>query len=433
MSEDCLNLNVWTSADSVDDALPVYFWIYGGRFINGAGSVSLYDGAGLAAKGLVVVTINYRMGALGFLATSELQSESPNNSTGNYGLLDQIQALKWVHENIAAFGGDPTKVTIGGQSAGAASVYHLVDSPLSAGLFRGAIAESGIRFPNDPLIWALATSYRTFDHALDGGATYMANHNVSSAAELRNLSIESILNGNDDNDYYGTTTDADVGSVPPLFRPTLDGYVMPETYLEALENGPANDVALMTGNNADESGAATTTNVTVAEYVAAATEKYGDLVDEYLALYPANTDDEANNMTNNAARDISRVGSWLFGNYWAVAASSPFYTYFWSRAPPGQTAGAYHMSEINYCFNNLYDTDSPWEADDYAIADVMSSYWANFVKNLNPNGGNLTYWPASVATSNTTMHLDVTQEVMEIADSEKIDFIKKYFATQTPY
>ncbi|KAE9071059.1 hypothetical protein PF010_g26028 [Phytophthora fragariae] len=412
MSEDCLNLNVWTSADSVDDALPVY--VFGGQ-------------------GLVVVTLNYRMGALGFLATPELQSESPNNSTGNYGLLDQILALKWVQENVAAFGGDPTKVTIGGQSAGSSSVYHLVDSPLAAGLFRGAIAESGIRFPYDPLIWALATSYRTLQHALDGGATYMADHNVSTAAELRNLSIDSIMDGNNDNDEYGATADTDASSEPPLFRPALDGYVMTQTYWEALETGPANDVALITGNNADESGAATTTNVTVAEYVAAATTKYGDLVDEYLTLYPASTDDEANNMTNNAARDISRVGIWLFGNYWAETASSPFYTYYWSHAPPGQTAGAYHMSEINYCFDNLYDTDSPWEADDYAIADVMSTYWANFVKNLDPNGGNVTYWPASVASSNTTMHLDVTQEVMEIATADKIEFIKKYFAAQTPY
>ncbi|KAE9034862.1 hypothetical protein PR003_g8142 [Phytophthora rubi] len=271
-----------TSADSVDDALPVYVWIYGGRFIGGAGSLPLYDGAGLAAKGLVVVTLNYRMGALGFLATPELQSESPNNSTGNYGLLDQILALKWVQENVAAFGGDPTKVTIGGQSAGSSSVYHLVDSPLAAGLFRGAIAESGIRFPYDPLIWALATSYRTLQHALDGGATYMADHNVSTAAELRNLSIFSILDGNNDNDEYGATADTDASSEPPLFRPALDGYVMTQTYWEVLETGPANDVALITGNNADESGAATTTNVTVAEYVAAATTKYGDLVDEYL-------------------------------------------------------------------------------------------------------------------------------------------------------
>lgn len=236
-------------------------------------------------------------------------------------------------------------------------MYHLVDSPLAAGLFGGAIAASGIRFPYDPLIGALATSYRTLEHALDGGVTYMADHNVSTAAELRNLSIESILEGNDDNDEYGTTADTDASSEPPLFRPVLDGYVMPQTYWEALQ-GPANDVALITGNNADESGAATTTNVTVAEYIATATTKYGDLVDEYMALYPTSTDEEADNMTNNAARDISRVGSWLFGNYWAETASSPFYTYYWSHAPPGQTAGAYHMSEINYCFDNLYDTGS---------------------------------------------------------------------------
>ncbi|RLN53753.1 hypothetical protein BBJ28_00002368 [Nothophytophthora sp. Chile5] len=433
MSEDCLKLNVWTPADTVDDALPVYVWIYGGRFVGGAGSLPLYDGAGLAAKGVVVVTLNYRMGALGFLATTELQGESPNNSTGNYGLLDQIEALKWVQSNIAAFGGDPSRVTIGGQSAGSSSVYHLVDSPVASGLFHGAIAESGIRFPYDPLIWALATSYRTLQHALDGGVDYMADHNVSTAAELRNLSLDSIMDGNDDNDYYGSSSDADFNSVPPLFRPALDGYVMVQTYLEALETGPANDVPLLTGNNADESGAATTTNVTVAEYIATATTKYGDLVDEYLALYPASTDEEADNMTNNAARDTSRVSSWLFGNYWAKTASSPFYTYYWSHAPPGQTAGAYHMSEINYCFNNLYDTDSPWEDEDYALADVMSSYWANFIKAGNPNGGDLPYWPASVASSNTTMHLDVTQEVMEIADVDQIDLISEYFAAQTPF
>ncbi|KAG6617350.1 carboxylesterase family protein [Phytophthora cinnamomi] len=144
MSEDCINLDVWTPVDTVEDALTVNVWICGGRFIGGAGWLPLYDGAGLATKGLVVITLTYGMCTLSVLAPSELQNESPNNSTSNY---DQIQALKWVQENIAAFGGDPTKVTIGGQPAGASSVYHQVDSPLATGLFHGAIVVSGTRFP----------------------------------------------------------------------------------------------------------------------------------------------------------------------------------------------------------------------------------------------------------------------------------------------
>lgn len=427
-SEDCLTVNVWTPANSSDAALPVFVWVYGGRFTSGGTSQSLYDGAGLAAKDVVVVTLNYRLGVFGFLALPELKEESEEGSTGNYGHLDQVKALQWVQDNIAAFGGDPTKVTIAGQSAGASSIYHLVNSPLTKGMIRGAIAESGIRYTHDPLIGGLATSYRTnYTHAMEQGSEYIAPLNTTTLDELRALDAADLIYENDEVDPDWTGTD----NGPPFFRTVIDGYFMTETYSESLASGPANDVPMITGNNKDESGAATTTNVTVAEFTENAETKFGDMASEFLTLYPATTTEEASNQTNNAARDISRVGTWLFSNAWANSSSSSFYQYYWTHAPPGQSSGAYHMSEINYVFNNLYGTDSPWTDEDYEIADMMSSYWANFVKYLDPNGDGLAEWPASSASSTTTMHLDSDAGVIDLVDnSAKLDFITRWLATE---
>jgi para-nitrobenzyl esterase len=449
MSEDCLSLNVWTGARSATERRPVMVWIYGGGFLVGSGSDPMHDGEGLARKGAVVVTFNYRLGALGFLATPELSQESGHNASGNYGVLDQIAALQWVQKNIAAFGGDPSRVTIFGHSAGAGSVGFLSISPLARGLFHRGIAESQVRYPRDLELRYLSVSWRPLKGAEQAGVKYAEAHGARFPQELRALPWERLIEGSDAADdavYTGSD------SRPPLFRPVVDGWVIPRTYTETFAKGTQNDVTFLAGNNRDESGAvpetafallraappdrrpgAPSTSVTLAAFQSAAKRKFGAMAGEFLKLYPAANDQEAALANNAAARDNSRVSTFLWATEWKKTAKNPVYTYFWMHAPPGpdrERRGAYHGSEINYVFNNLYATDRPWTDDDRRIADLMSSYWVNFAASGNPNGKGLPVWPAFDAKSPTVMRVGDEFGPLPVADAAKIDFWKRFFQTQ---
>ncbi|TCM15390.1 para-nitrobenzyl esterase [Novosphingobium sp. PhB165] len=449
-SEDCLALNVWTgAAPGSGEKRPVYVWIYGGGFIGGTGASPEFDGEGLAKKGVVVVTFNYRVGVLGFLATPELSKESGHAASGNYGLLDDVAALQWVQRNIAAFGGDPAKVTIGGQSAGAGSVGFLSMSPLAKGLFRAGIAESHARYPRDTELRYLSVSWRPLATAEKAGEKYAAQHGARSLAELRALPWQKLIEGS-------ATIDADVetGSdgKPPLFRPVVDGWVIPQSYWDTYQSGGQNQIAYVAGNNKDETGAVPETafaalraskappragmpqtNVTVALFEASARRKFGPLAAEFLRLYPATTDEEAALQNNAAARDNSRISTWLWGTLWRKANTLPLHTYFWTHAQPGpshDTRGAFHGSEIPYAFNSLDAVNLPWTDEDRQIAERMSSYWANIIKTGNPNGPGLPDWPAYSAQVPQVMELGDHFAPIPIASPEKIDFWKRFYATQ---
>ncbi|RLN91850.1 hypothetical protein BBJ28_00015960 [Nothophytophthora sp. Chile5] len=310
-----------------------------------------------------------------------------------------------------------------GQSAGSAAVYHSVNSPLVKGLVAHAIAESSIHYPYDPLCSTLAENYVTLTTAEATGESTVESFRVSSIAELREVDM-------------GTLVSA-MGS----YHSVLDGYAIPTTYLETLQNGPANDVPLITGNTKDESGASTSTNLTVAEYEASLVAQYGEsFAAQFLALYPANDTETASAAYNAHYTDTSRVSSWLFANDWLEPAASPIYTYYWDHAPPGQDQGAYHESEINYVLNNLYLTDLPWASEDYAIAAKMNAYWANFVKTGDPNKGDsyidsdsLVNWPESLAARNVTQHMGDGGGDQCIADAAQVALFEEFFATQTPF
>ncbi len=453
MSEDCLYLNVWTGAKSSKEKRPVLVWIYGGAFSMGSGADPTFDGEGLARKGVVVVTFNYRLGALGFLATPELSAESGHNASGNYGLLDDIAVLQWVKANIAAFGGDPDRVTIAGQSAGAGSVGFMTMSPLAKGLFKRAILESHARYPRDPELRYLSVSWRPLKAAETSGVQYAQSKGAKSLAELRALPWQSLVVGGDVAD-----NDVDTGSSakPPLFRPAVDGWVLPKDYNDTFSAGLQTDVWIIAGNNKDETGAVPDTafeslrapggnpfrpgmphvSVTLAEFQASAKAKFGAMADEFLKLYPAANDQEAALQNNQASRDNSRVSTWLWGTLWTRSAKHPVYTYTWTHAPPGpghDQRGAYHGSEINYVFDNLYATDRPWTDQDRKIADTMSSYWANFIATGNPNGKGLPDWPAYDPAKTQVMVLGDRYGPMAVATPERIDFWKRFFATQTAW
>ncbi|EPE33253.1 alpha/beta-Hydrolase [Glarea lozoyensis ATCC 20868] len=435
VSEDCLYMNIWKPQNATGlSKLPVYVWIYGGRFTGGGGDVLTYDGSGLASKDIIVVTFNYRMGPFGFLAHPDLAAETATNSSGNYGLLDMMAALSWVQTNIAAFGGDSGRVTVGGQSAGSASALDMMYSPLSKNLIHGVIAESGARGPHDPETAGLATSYRQLSAAYDDGIALLTKLNVTSISELRNVSMAVLLTVDNDSDpLYANTRFANISSFmnPPAWRPVIDNYVLISSYAEALLSNSHADVPILTGNNADESGASPEPDLTLATYTSQFTTMFGNLSSTFFDLYPASNDTSANTLSNTLFRDLSRTSTWNWAKDWtAGGAASNVFTYYFTHAPPNQTAGVYHGAELNYVMNNLPNTNvvADWSAEDYAVEAVMSAYWANFIKTGDPNGEGLVEWPA-MSNATRTMWLGDSWGAGEIAGSaEKVALLEEWFA-----
>ncbi|WP_406006287.1 carboxylesterase family protein [Streptomyces sp. NBC_00637] len=435
LSEDCLNLNVWTPGASSRERRPVFVWIYGGRNSAMWASQPVYDGAGLAAKGVVVVTFNHRVGAFGGLVHPELSAETGHGGSGNWGVLDTVAALKWVRRNIAAFGGDPDRVTIGGWSHGSSFVNILMISKLARGLYHRALLAAGVQYTKDPALGHVAGGYDTLAAAEANGTAFTAYMGASSLAGLRALSADEIVTK-----VYAPGAPAagtDFGNV-------LDGHVLPTTYTDAMESGTEADVPVLTGNNKDENGASPTLSMTVAQFQAYAATTFGDQAQRFLTLYPAGTDAEAAAQYNNYARDEERVSTFLWGTQFKNTAGSrsPVYNYWWTHAPPGSDTtnpiepangvGAYHGAEKYYLFGNLYGTDRPWTDKDREIADTTSSYVANFAATGNPNGRSLPAWPALRTGTPQSMELGDAFEAIPAADSEaKFAFLETYLLSQT--
>lgn len=384
VSEDCLYLNVWTAVHRVDARRPVLVYIHGGGFGEGSGSIAVYDGGALAKKGLVVVTINYRLGAFGFLAHPELTAESEHHASGNYGLLDQVAALEWVKRNSAAFGGDPDNVTIAGQSAGAMSVYLLTASPLAAGLFHRAIVESG---PGGLASFGLSSARAMAGPLPDAeaaGAAFASVKGASSLQDLRALPASDLL--------------PRPGSAPMRFRPVVDGYFLPADVPTVYAEGMENDVPLLTGFNADEPSAFPGYgHLTVEQFRRMASERYGESANAFLALYPAESDEAVGTQQKASQRDLAAVALERLAAERARTAGTNAYLYYFARGipwPAHPEYGAFHTGEVPYVFDNLDVLDRPWTDVDRKLADAVSSYWVNFATQGDPNGDDLPYWPA---------------------------------------
>jgi para-nitrobenzyl esterase len=368
VSEDCLFANVWTPAAS-GARLPVLLWIHGGAFTSGSGSVSLYDGNALAARGIVVVSINYRLGVLGFLSHPELTREA--GSSGNYALLDQIAALEWIRRNVAAFGGDPDQVTIAGQSAGAASVHALIASPRAKGLFRRAIAQSGSGMG---LRWSSRVEAETL------GERFARAAGALSLAELRALSPERLRAVGRDSSLAGTGLGF-VGGTPEL----------------ASTDAPASVVPVLTGLTADE-GSAIGDEYRLSDAAgirAALARRYGASAAAFVPLYPAPDADTAGVSARRMGRErgIAAMLAWARTR---KPGGPPAYGYLWSHDEPGSQPQyrAFHSSELAYVFGSLGVTpERPFTGADRAIAERVGDYWANFVKTGDPNGPGLPEWP----------------------------------------
>jgi para-nitrobenzyl esterase len=427
--EDCLNLAVWTAAAQPDQRLPVLIWLHGGRFLYGSGADPQYDGSALAAGGLVVVTVNSRLGALGYLATPELSAESADGASGNYGLLDQIAALRWVRRNIAAFGGDPGRVTIAGQSSGAASVMDLVYSPLAAGLFHAAIADSAVLHPKDPAIATLAPSHRTLARAERDGSAYARERGATTPDELRALPADTLVAGSTAND-----PEIPGSPPPPLFRPVIDGWVLPRTYAGTLAAGAQNDVPLIVGNNRDESGAGPGTRLPLAAYERHAVHRYGYFAQEFLSLYPATTDAEATAQHNLARSDAARTSTHLWAGEWAQRARSPVFTHFWTRTPPGpegEKRGAFHGSEIPYLLGSLHALDRPWTEEDRHAAALLTGSVRRFAAVGDPNGPGLPAWHPTRPHVREVFETGHGWAPIPLAEPARADFHRRFLQAQT--
>ncbi len=416
MSEDCLYLNVWTPAKSGNEKLPVLVYIFGGGFQNGDGSEPRYDGENMAGKGMVAVSVNYRTNIFGFFVHPELTRESPHHAAGNYGLLDQVAALQWVQKNIAAFGGDPERVTVAGESAGSISVSALMASPLSRGLMAGAIGESGAMISSLP-------PQRLAD-AEQNGVKFGVAAGANTLAALRAMTAEQIQEA--------------VTKVQGVrFGTALDGYFLPKPLTAIFEAGEQAKIPLLAGSNTQEQSARSVLGDGDAtpETLANAIKKfYGDKADGILRAYAATTTDEVYEAATHlaSARFISH-STWKWTELQMKTGGKPVYRYLYARprpaylGMPGQPApaagagsgrgaqqpsgprGASHSAEIQYAMGNLdLDKRYSWEPADYEVSKVMQAYFVNFIKTGNPNGPGMPEWPAYRADNDyQRMRIDV--------------------------
>jgi para-nitrobenzyl esterase len=380
MSEDCLYLNIWTPALSGSARLPVIVWDHGGANRYGAGSQELYEGTRLAARGSVIVTLNYRLGPLGFLAHPGLTAESAQASSGNYALTDVLAALRWVQDNIAAFGGDPGRVTLAGNSAGARHISHLMTSPLARGLFSQAIGQSGGAFDG------VQRPMSSLAEAEQAGVRYAQSRHASTLDDLRQLPAAELILGGD-------------------AQAVVDGWVLPRVTRDAFEAGEQLPLPLLLGTNADEG--AVHASAHTQESLTAAAQAHGELARRYLEVYPATVAEVSRSSRRGLGDGRFNWPVWKWAFTHLATSQAPVWMYRFEQAPPvpvgadvappkdgGASYGAYHTAELFYMWDNLHYKDWAWRPEDQVLADLMADAWTRFAHHGSPGIPGRLDWPA---------------------------------------
>jgi len=418
ISENCLYLNIWKPAAASDEPLPVVVWIYGGAWNVGSSAMRNYSGENLARKGVIYVSMNYRLGAFGFLAHPELTAESPHNASGNFGLLDQVFALEWVKRNIAKFGGNPDNVSIIGQSAGSMSVSSLQASPLAQGLIHRAIGLSGSS------VSARFAGPGALDEAEKSGLRLQQELEAASIAEMRYLAPHVIFNQARESRLR--------------FSPVVDGWLLPRSPYAILTDGAQNDIPLLIGFTRDEGFSPLARAKTVTEYKELANTLFESRADRFLELYPVASDADVSRAGRDAARD-STFGSsmWVWARLQNSSGESPVYAYMFSRVQPyssgitfadhnAATAGAYHTGSVPYYLQtldslNLYRTTRDWSSYDRGLSDVMSDCIVSFARTGTPICGDID-WPAFNPNAARMMEFGDSINVIEWPNQQGLKF-----------
>ena len=438
LSEDCLYLNLWSPAQSGNEKLPVLVYFYGGGFVAGDGSENRYDGENMAKKGIITLTVNYRLGIFGFFSHPELTQESPNQASGNYGFLDQNAALKWVQANIAQFGGDPKRVTIAGESAGSIAVSAQMASPLSKNLIAGAIGESGGSFYPTLAPIPLAEAEKI-------GFEFGRKIGAKSLKELRAMSTLEL---------YQKSSETNMG----VFKTTLDGYFLPKSLAEIFEAKEQAMIPLLLGWNSEEMNYRALTlgkDLSKETYIQRIKELYGDKAEKILQLYPVGTAEETEQSATDLAGDrFIAYSTWKWFDLHRKNSSQPIYRYYFAKPRPEmrdkdleaglaggvlqrnkntpkatKPKGAVHSAEIEYAMGNLAtNIDYAWTEDDYKVSDTMLNYFANFIKTANPNGNQLPTWPIATSEKDPEiMVIDVESKAIKAGNDARYFFLDKEY------
>ncbi len=405
ISEDCLYLNVWTGAKKQDEKRPVMVWIYGGAFVGGTTSFPTTDGTSFAKKGVVLVSVAYRVGPMGFLAHPELSKESGKGS-GAYGIQDQIAGLKWVKENITRFGGDPSNVTIFGESAGGMSVGILVASPMARGLFQRAISESG---------GAVSPSRGSLKTAEEQGKAFLSKLGANDIKAARALSAETIQQG----------LKGGMGG----FWPVADGATIIENPYELFEAGKFNDTPILVGTNSNEGRLFATQKTTSAGFEQMIQKRFAAAADAFLKAYPHATDAEATRSNQDIMRDsIFAWPTWAWAKLQSRNGKNKVFVYYYDHRTPASPDGSDHAAEISYVFGNLGGFGGSSGPEDKALSELMGSYWVNFAKNGDPNGPGLPVWPAFDEKEQKTMFFDKTSGARPHPNLDQLKAFDAYYA-----
>ena len=418
VSEDCLYLNVWTPAKKSNEKIPVIYWVHGGGYRGGSTSTPMYDGTGFAKKGVVLVSVAYRLGPFGFLAHPELSSESGHGS-GTYGIQDMIAGLKWVQENITRFGGDPANVTIFGHSAGGAAISLLAASPLTKGLFHRAICMSGGSFtPLQKLNQSgKGLGIPSLKYAESKGEEFFNKLNVTDIKAARALSAEDIQKA------------LDGGMEGMRFRPAADGYVISNDLYTLYQEGKFNDTPVLLGNTSDEAASfGGGKNITPKEFEKQIKSEYGPVADTILSTYTHSTDAEATRASIDIRNDSSACwNTWTWSRLQSRNGKNMAYQYYFDYHPGSPDGGSGHGSDVPYAFQTLGGPAGKPEEDDLKLSDMISSYWINFARSGNPNGPDLPEWPAFNENDPKVMVFDTAPGARPLPNLDRLKVFDAYF------
>ena len=419
VSEDCLYLNVWTPAKKTDEKIPVIYWIHGGGYTGGSTSTPMYDGTGFAKKGVVLVSVAYRLGPFGFLAHPELSSESGNGS-GTYGMQDMIAGLKWVEDNITSFGGDPSNVTIIGHSAGGAAISLLAASPLTKGLFHRAICMSGGSFTPLQKLNQSGTGLGvpSLKYAESKGIDFLKKLGVTDIKAARALSAEDIQKA------------LDGGMESIRFRPAADGYLISNDLYTLYQEGKFNDTPVLLGHTSDETASfGGGKNITPEEFEKQIKLQYGPLADAILGTYPHTTEAEATKASRDIRNDSSFCwNTWTWSRLQSQNGKNKAYQYYFDYHPGSPDGGSGHGSDVPYAFQTLGGPAGEPEEEDLKLSDMISTYWTNFARSGDPNGSDLPEWPAFNENDQQVMVFDTAPGARPLPNQDRLKVFDAYFS-----